>query len=96
MLTLSWAQGALGWMTVVFLFHVPQYAGRWFSENCRSFILPSFLLSGMPSAWLLSTITTSLRRKAHAWSRTSSTMCLLFTQSVQRSQLQTSLEDGDH
>lgn len=27
-LTLSWAQGSLGWMTVVFLFHVPQYAGR--------------------------------------------------------------------
>lgn len=47
-LTLSWAQGSLGRMTVVFLFHVPQYAGRWFSENCRSFILPNFLRSGTP------------------------------------------------
>lgn len=59
-LTLSWAQGSLGWMTVVVLFHVPQYAGRWFSENCRSFILPNFFLSGTPSALPLSTITTSL------------------------------------
>ena len=62
-LTLSWAQGSLGRMTVVFLFHVPQYAGRWFSENCRSFILPNFLRSGTPSTLLLSTITTSLETK---------------------------------
>lgn len=27
-LTRSCAQGSRGWMTVVFLFHVPQYAGR--------------------------------------------------------------------
>lgn len=48
-------------MTAVFLFHVPQYAGRWFSENCRSFILPNCFLSGTPSTLPLSTITTSLR-----------------------------------
>lgn len=44
----------------VFLFHVPQYAGRWFSENCRSFMRPNFFLSDTPSTLLLSTMTTSL------------------------------------
>lgn len=56
---MSWAQGSRGRMTAVFLFHVPQYAGRWFSENCKSFMRPKLLLSGTPST-LFSTMITSL------------------------------------
>lgn len=63
LLTLSFDQGFLGRMTVVFLFHVPQYAGRWFSQNCRSFILPNFPLSGTASVLQLSTTTTSLLKQ---------------------------------
>lgn len=59
-LTLSWAQGSRGRMIAVFLFHVPQYAGRWFSENCSSFMRPNLFLSGIPSTLPFSTMTTSL------------------------------------
>lgn len=47
------------------LVHLLSMLGRWFSENCRSFILPNFLrfFSGTPSTLLLSTITTSLETK---------------------------------
>lgn len=63
LLTLSFDQGFLGRIIVVFLFHVPQYAGRWFSQNCRSFILPNFPLSGTASVLQLSTTTTSLLKQ---------------------------------
>lgn len=62
-LTQSFDQGFLGRIVVVLLFQVPQYAGRWFSQNCRSFILPNFPLSGTASVLQLATTTTSLLKQ---------------------------------